>query len=89
MIRKIVYLRGLLNWIKRCNTAEEQIRVTAAPWKDFTSHLVLESLHQEVLGQVARDEDIWGSLGLQAATTVHRWLKARNGWIMMGRMSVY
>lgn len=30
-----------------------------------------------------------GSLGLQAATIVHRWLKARNEWIMMGNMSVY
>lgn len=39
--------------------AQEQIRVTAAGWKGFISHLVLESLHQEVLGQVAREEDIW------------------------------
>lgn len=45
--------------IKWFEAAREQIRVTAAGWKGFISHLVLESLHQEVLGQVAREEDIW------------------------------
>lgn len=54
-----IYLHGLLMGMKLSEAAQEQIRVTAAGWKGFISHLVLESLHQEVLGQVAREEDIW------------------------------
>lgn len=42
----------------------------AACWKDFISHLVLESHHQEVLGQVAGDEDIWAPLACKLPLTV-------------------
>lgn len=42
----------------------------AACWKDFISHLVLESHRQEVLGQVAGDEDIWAPLACKLPLTV-------------------
>lgn len=61
----------------------------AACWKDFLSHLVLESHHQEVLGQVAGDEDMWAPLVYKLPLRSHCWLKARNEWLMMEKMSVY
>lgn len=47
-------------------------------------HPVLESHHQEVLGQVAGDEDIWAPLVCKLPLQSRCWLKARNEWIMMG-----
>lgn len=48
----------------------------------------MESHCQEVLGQVAEAEDIWAPLVCKLPLQSHRWLKARNGWSMMGKMSV-
>lgn len=61
----------------------------AACWKDFLSNPVLESHHQEVLGQVAGDEDIWAPLVCKLPLQSRHWRTARNEWIMMGKMTVY
>lgn len=82
-------LRCLWISIEKYEAAKEQIRVTAACWKDFTSRPVLESHHQEVLGQVAGDEDIWAPLVCKLPLQSRCWLKARNEWIMMGGKWVF
>lgn len=48
-----------MNFFTWSVNGDEMRAQEAAGWKGFISHLVLESLHQEVLGQVAREEDIW------------------------------